>query len=58
MTWRVALDLSDEDSDQNIIRGDIVFDFEDYLTVCTDTWYRLQQIKERTEKAKKPEEPT
>jgi hypothetical protein len=48
--YRVALDLMDEDTEQNIIRGDIVEDFDDYLTVCTDFRYRLQTIKARTQK--------
>jgi hypothetical protein len=50
--YRVALDIMDEDTEANVIIGDVVGNFEEYLDCCTNTWYRLQRIIAR--KAKEP----
>jgi hypothetical protein len=48
--YRVALDVMDEDTEANVIIGDVVGNFEEFLNCCTDTWYRLQKIKSRRAK--------
>jgi len=40
----------DEDTEVNVIVGDIVGNFEEYLDACTTIWYRLQKIKSRRAK--------
>jgi hypothetical protein len=55
--YRLAVNLTyTEAEDCDVMTGEVIFDFEEYMTACTDLWYRMQRI--RTHVAEREEKET